>query len=159
MSNNNSSTRIVRQYAERQNAKRRSPRLRQGSSLLEVITATVCASMLLVPTATMLSDAGRWSTRMEEQSELVSLVNSCVAETEFQLSSNFSVGQLRDSFVSRGFPNSRYLVTCSDSAAVGGIPNRFMIIQILVWTDLNGNATWDAGEPKQVLTTGIAKRG
>jgi hypothetical protein len=121
--------------------------------------ATVCASMLLVPTATMLSDAGRWSSRMEQQSELISLTNSCVAEVEFQLASNFRSGQIQNTFASRGFPNSRYNATCSDSIAEGGIPNRFMVIQILTWVDQNGNATWDVGEPRQQLATGVARRG
>jgi hypothetical protein len=159
MSGVNASKLLARRSSVFYNTTRRIAKSHRGSTLLEVITATVCASMLLIPTATMLSDAGRWSSRMEQQTELISLVNSCVAETEFQLSSNFRAGQLNNTFASRGFPNSRYTVTYSDSAAVGGIPNRFMIVQILVWTDLNSNAIWDAGEPRQQLSTGLAKRG
>ena len=140
-------------------ASKRRLKSRHGTSLLEVMVATVCASMLLVPTATMLSDAGRWSSRMEQQSELISLTNSCVADVEFQLAANFRTGQVQDNFASRGFPNSRYIVTYSDSVASGGIPNRFMILQVQSWADLNSNSIWDAGEPKQVLTTGVARRG
>ena len=132
---------------------------RHGTSLLEVMIATVCASMLLVPTATMLSDAGRWSSRMEQQHELISLTNSCVAEVEFQIASNFRSGQLQNSFASRGSPNSRYTAIYRDAVADGGIPNRFMVIQILTWVDVNSNAIWDAGEPKQELATGVARRG
>lgn len=131
---------------------------RRGTTLLEVMTATVCASMLLLPTATMLSDAGRWSSRMEQQTELLSLAKSCVTEVEFQLCSNFVAGQLRDTFASRGFPTARYTATFSDNVANGGIPNRFMMIQIVTWVDFNGNGILDAGEPKQDLTTGLAKR-
>ena len=115
--------------------------------------------MLLVPTATMLSDAGRWSNRMEQQSELISLTNSCIADVEFQLASSFKAGQLQDSFASRGFPTLRYVVTYSDDAAIGGIPDRFMVLQVLTFADLNGNSIWDAGEPRQQLATGVARRG
>ncbi len=107
----------------------------------------------------MLSDAGRWSSRMEQQSELIALTNSCVAEVQFQLASNFRSGQLQNTFASRGFPNSRYNATYSDRVADGGIPNRFMVIQVMTWVDQNRNAIWDAGEPRQQLATGVARRG
>jgi hypothetical protein len=96
---------------------------------------------------------------MEQQSELISLTDSCIAEAEFQIASNFRAGQLRDNFASRGSPHSRFVVTFRDDIAAGGIPNRFMVIQVFTWADLNGNSIWDTGEPKQELSTGVARRG
>jgi Tfp pilus assembly protein PilV len=146
-------------FEDKQLSRRFKSTRRRGTSLLEVMIATVCASMLLVPTATMLGEAGRWSDRMEQQSELVSLANGCIAEVEFQLASNFQRGQLQNTFASQGFPNSRYTTTYSDRVADGGIPNRFMVIQVTTWVDQNRNAILDTGEPRHQLVTGVARRG
>jgi hypothetical protein len=131
---------------------------RRGTSLLEVIGAVVCASMMLVPTGAMLSDAQRWSMRMEQQGELNTLAQSCLNEIQFQIAGNFRSEVLQGSFTAQGFPNVRYACTKSDVAATGGVPNRFMSLQLLVWNDLNADGQWTAGEPRQQLASGVARR-
>jgi hypothetical protein len=131
---------------------------RHGTSLLEVIGATVCATLLLVPTATMLSDSHRWSIRIEQQAELSTLVDSCVHQIEFELGSNFQSGQRSDSFASMGSPNSRYTASWSDRAAEGGIPGRFMALDVSAWVDMNSNRQYDVGEPRYAVNSGLARR-
>lgn len=131
---------------------------RNGTSLLEVMGATVCATLLLVPTATMLSDAHRWSGRVEQQAELSTLVDSCVSQIEFELANNFRSGQRSESFLSLGVPNSRHTSSWSDSVAQGGIPGRFMSFSITAWVDLNSNQQYDVGEPRHLVSSGLARR-
>jgi type II secretory pathway component PulJ len=131
---------------------------RSGTSLLEVMGATVCATLLLVPTATMLSDSHRWSGRIEQQAELSNLVDSCISQIEFELASNFRSGQRNDSFSSLGVPHSRYTATWSDSVARGGIPGRFVSLDVTAWVDMNRNQQYDVGEPRHLVSTGLARR-
>lgn len=134
-------------------------RNRSGASLLEAMAACLCATLFLVPTGAMLVDASRWSARMENQSELLSLTEGCVDEIQFQLSTSFRSGQTRDSFASKGFSRSRFNAEYSDRPVDGGIPGRFMTIHVFSWTDLNSNSVWDLGEPKFEIRTGMARRG
>lgn len=131
---------------------------RIGSTLLEVMGATICASMMLVPTATMLSDAHRWTIRTEQQGEILSLLDGCVQEYQYLVAGNFRSGQTDGNFASRGFPGIRFSAVYSDAAAQGGIPNRFMVLRVTAWSDLNNNASWDPGEPRQQINTGVSRR-
>lgn len=131
---------------------------RHGTSLLEVIGATVCATLLLVPTAAMLSDSHRWANRIEQQAELATLVDSCVQQIEFEIGSNFRSGQRSDSFASMGSPGSRYIASWSDRAAQGGVPGRFIVLDISAWVDLNSNRQYDVGEPRYAINSGMARR-
>ncbi len=149
---NSSPLKITKPPRFHRNAKRR------GTSLLEVMGATVCATLLLVPTATMLSDSHRWSGRMEQQAELSTLVDSCVSQIEFELAGNFQSGQRSDSFSSFGVPKSRYTATWTDRVAQGGIPGRFMSIDITAWVDMNSNQQYDVGEPRHLVSSGLARR-
>lgn len=131
---------------------------RLGASLLEAMAACVCATLFLLPTATMLSDASRWSARMENQSELQSLTEGCIDELQFQLTTNFRSGQSRNTFASKGFSQSRFDAQYSDRVSDGGIPGRFMVIHVVAWSDSNSNGAWDPSEPKFEVHTGMARR-
>lgn len=107
----------------------------------------------------MLTDASRWSARMEDQSELLGLCESCIDELQFQLTTSFRSGQYRDSFASKGFPRFRFEAQWSDRVSDGGIPGRFMVIHVLAWSDANANGISDPSEPKFEVHTGMARRG
>lgn len=107
----------------------------------------------------MLVDASRWSARMEDQTELLSLTEGCVDEIQYLLTTNFRSSRTRDSFATKGFRRSRFDAICSDRPVDGGVPGRFMAIHVVAWTDMNSNAIWDLGEPKFEIHTGMARRG
>ncbi len=122
------------------------------------MSATVCASLLLVPSASILGDAIRWSVRMEDHSEMVTLASSCAEQVAFELGTNFQSGQSTGNFASQGFTTIRYSVQSSDRVVDGGIPNRWMMIRVEVWKDTNGNGVADGSEVRHQLVTGLARR-
>jgi len=138
-------------------AVRKSKTRRAGSSLLEVMAATVFGSMLLIPMVKMLVDCSKWSSRIEYQSELLTLADSCADETKFRLANNFEAGQSVGTFASQGFPEVRYQVSClvPNEPSIRG---KYLDIQLSVWADLDSDGVYDSGqEPKQELVTGLAK--
>lgn len=136
---------------------RKSKTIRVGSSLLEVMAATVLGSILLIPMVTMLVDCSKWSSRIEYQSELLTLADSCADETKFKLANNFVAGQSVGTFATQGFPEVRYQVSCLVPNEPG-IRGKYLDIQIVVWADLDSDGVYDSGqEPKQELVTGLAK--
>ena len=136
---------------------RKDNKLRAGSSLLEVMSATVLGSMLLIPMVKMLVECSKWSNRMEYQSELLTLADSCADETKFKLANNFVAGQSVGTFAAQGFSEVRYQVNCL-TPNEPGIRGKYLDIQIVVWADLDSDGVYDSGqEPKQELATGFAK--
>ena len=130
---------------------------RKGSSLLEVMAATVLGSMLLIPMVKMLVDCSKWSNRIELQSELLTLVESCSDETKFRLASDFIPGQSVGTFASQGFADVRYQVSCLVPIEPD-IRGKYLDIKIIAWADLDSDGVYDSGqEPKQELATGLAK--
>ena len=135
----------------------RKPKTRTGSSLLEVMAATVLGSVLLVPMVKMLVDCSKWSSRIEYQSELLTLADSCADETKFNLVNNFVASQSVGTFATQGFPEVRYQVSClvPNEPSIQG---KYLDIQIVVWADLDADGVYDSGqEPKQELATGLVK--
>ncbi len=134
----------------------RSPR-RAGSSLLEVMAATVLGSMLLIPMVKILVDCAKWSNRIELQSELLTLVDSCADETRFKLANAFVPGQSVGTFAAQGYPDVRYQVNCLVPSEAD-IRGKYLDIRILAWVDLDSDGVYDSGqEPKQDLVSGFAK--
>lgn len=131
---------------------------RAGASLLEVIGATVCASILLVPTANLLGGAVRWSARMESHNELIVLADSLMDETRVQIAREFDASSARGDCTRFGFPAMRYESIWSDTVSNDGIPGRWMHIGLKVWVDQNSNAQFDSGEPMHEIHSGVAKR-
>ena len=128
-----------------------------GSSLLEVMAATVLGSMLLIPMVTILVDCAKWSRRIELQSELLTLVDSCVDETKFNLANLFVPGQKAGSFAAQGYPDVRYQVSCLVPIEAD-IRGKYLEIRISAWVDLDSDGIYDSGqEPKQDIVTGFAK--
>jgi hypothetical protein len=130
---------------------------RTGSSLLEVVVATVLGSMLLIPMVKTLVECSQWSRRMELQSELLTLVESCADETKFGLANTFAPGLSVGSFAAQGYSDVRYQVTALVPAEAD-LRGKYLDIRILVWADLDSDGVYDSGqEPKQDLVTGLAK--
>ena len=135
----------------------KSRKRRAGSTLLEVVAATVLGSMLLIPMVKTLVECAKWSSRIELQSELLTLVESCADETKFRLATTFAPGQTTGSFASQGYADVRYQVNClvPNEAVIRG---KYLDIQISVWADLNSDGVYNSGqEPKQDLITGFSK--
>ncbi len=132
--------------------------LRAGASLLEVIGATVCASILLVPTANLLGGAVRWSARMESHNELIVLADSLMDETRIQIAREFEVGSSHGDCSHLGFPSIRYEAEWSDAGNQQGIPGRWMSIAVRVWADQNRDSQIDTIEPMHQIHSGVAKR-
>lgn len=121
------------------------------------MAATVLGSMLLIPMVKTLVECSKWSNRMELQSELLTLAESCADETKFRLANTFVPGPSVGSFAAQGYSNVRYQVDCLVPGEAD-IRGKYLDIRILAWVDLDSDGVYDTGqEPKQDLVTGFAK--
>jgi hypothetical protein len=140
-----------------------SNRIRRGASLLEVMAATVLASLVLVPLGKSLADASRWANRMEYQNELVTAAQSVVEQSKYQLSlpGQFLPGPMPPGdLTAYGHPKIHYTVVCNRStlAADADIANLYLEIDVRVWADLNSDGQWTSGqEPEFRTVAGFAK--
>ena len=128
-----------------------------GSSLLEVMAATILSSMLLIPMVKMLIDCSKWSSRIEYQSELLTLAESCADAAKFQLADKFVPNRVTGNLAAQGYREVLYDVRCQVPAE-RALRGKYLNIVVMVWADLDSDGVYDSGlEPKQDLTTGLAK--
>ena len=129
---------------------------RRGNTLLEVIAATALTALVIVPSTGMMRDGLDLSRRVERQGVMTSL---CVGKLEQQLAES-TAAFLPDSdsgdFASDGYAELRYVVSASDEAGDGGIPDQLMAISATVYYDENGNGSLDAGETSVNFSTKTA---
>ncbi|MCR9202273.1 MAG: hypothetical protein NXI04_26825 [Planctomycetaceae bacterium] len=131
------------------------PLRRSGSSLADVIAATVLTAAVLVPSTRVLRDSINTGRRLQVQQELLIGCQN-VLETEMQAVSQS--GRLR---TSGGRLNSdsgqlRYTVMSTDQPSTGGVPGLLIVVSALVWEDGNRNKRHDSGEPHVSLLCKIA---
>ncbi len=138
-------------------------RHRLGTSLLEVMAATMLVSLTMIPMTASLIQCSKWANRMEYQSELQTLAESCIERTKYELTKpgEFTPGPKGAGNLSPlGMPRVFYSTTCNRSnlGADADIANNYLEISVRVWADLDGNGTFTPGaEPEYSVTTGFAK--
>lgn len=132
--------------------------LRRAFSLLEVVTAMTISSLMIVPTASMLSQAIAASTSASNNQTLVRLAEGKLAEESQLARANFRQNRTqRGRFRREGFPGLRYQATVRSAAAAGGIPNRMVSINVVAWDDQNSNSRLDTGEQSVHLWSAVTR--
>lgn len=133
---------------------------RTAYSLLELVLAVALVGGTLVPALALMRD-GMELSRTTDQRLLLS--NYAVQKLEERLAlvaagwttpvDDSTTGDL----AADGFSSIRYIVTWSDLAANGGLPDQLMHITVTAYLDEDGDDTFDASEPSSVFRTKIAK--
>lgn len=127
---------------------------RKGSSLVDVIAATMLTAAVLVPSTRVLRDSISTSQRLQLHQELLIRCQN-VLDAEMQ-----RVSQGRRLKTSRGRLSSdsgqlHYQVLSTDQTVAGGQPGQLIAVSALVWEDGNRNNRHDSGEPHVSLLSKI----
>ena len=131
------------------------PPRRGGSSLVDVIAATVLTASVLVPTTRVLRDSISTGHRLHMQQQLLI---SCQNVLEAEMQAVSQGGRLRKSGGRLNTDSGRlhYEVISTDQPAAGGLPGQLIAVSALVWEDGNRNKRRDSGEPHVSLFSKIA---
>ena len=132
-------------------------KLRDASSLLDVVMGMAVLSLILIPTAGLLRDVLSELRRQSVLAELELLAQGTQAECAMRVRQDFQAESSRGTYAANGFPELRFETNCSDSATRGGIPNRLMSIHVHAWHDVIRNRRRDPSEEETVLWTAIAR--
>jgi hypothetical protein len=129
----------------------------RGQTLLELVGATTSSAMTLVPTRRMMRDALRVARDTEQSNQVVALAVSKLEEHLVLTAGTWSAGTITGDFSAEGMANVKFRVTRSESTIDGGIPGDLMAISATVWNDRDGDDQWDAGEPRSIFASKLAR--
>lgn len=133
------------------------PKRRRGSSLLEVVLATVLISVALVPAMRLMRDGLAVGREIEARDQLTTLSTSKLEEHLALVCADWLTGDFTGSFAAEGHPTFRFLVRRSDAAGNGGIVDQLMAITATTWEDADGDGALSSGETSVILGGKVAK--
>ena len=129
----------------------------RGSSLLEVLLATVLIAVALVPALRLMRDSLAVGREIEARDQLTTFATSKLEEHLALVGADWSTGAYTGDFAAEGHPTFRFLVSRSDTGGDGGIVDQLMAVTATIWEDLDGDGTSDSGEPSVILGAKVAK--
>ena len=133
------------------------PAARRGFSLVEMVAATALVAGTLAPALAVMRDAMRVSREGGRRNLLANYAVQTL-ETYTALSMQaWTTGTAAGNELADGHPTIRFQVTCSDSPVNGGITDRLMHLQVVVFDDADNDAVFDANELNVRVRTKIAK--
>lgn len=118
---------------------------RRGSSLIDVVAASVLTAAVLVPSSRVLRETIRSSERLQARQEMLLQCQSLL-ESELQSTAQGGRLQTKRGRLRTDAGDFRYELTASDRAVWGGQPGRLIAVSSLVWEDVNRNNRHDAQE-------------
>jgi hypothetical protein len=130
---------------------------RPGQTLLELVGATTIIAVALVPALRLMRDSIRISGELETANLLATFCASKQEEHLQLAAANWTTGIIGGDFAAEGCPQLRFQVVRSDANADGGIPGELMAVTVTTWEDRSGNGVWEAGEPRAVFATKLAR--
>lgn len=130
---------------------------RRGQTMLELVAATIIISTALVPALRLTRDGVSQLDRLEQAERCHLLCVSKLEETLALTEGNWSMSNTSGHFGSAGWSSHRFTATRTDAASSGGIPNSLCVVQVVVWSDGNGNGSPDSDEVQCTLTSKLAK--
>ena len=130
---------------------------RRGLSLLEVVAAAVLTAGTLVPSLDVIRSGMSISREGVTRHLLANYATQTLENHCAIVMRSWTSTTATGNFSGDGYSSIRYSVTRSDAVASGGLVNQLMHIQVTVFSDANGNSTWDSGELKAYYRTKVAK--
>jgi hypothetical protein len=122
-----------------------------------MIAATALVAGTLAPALAVMRDAMALSRESSRRNLLANYAVEALEYAQGVTMQNWAAGTTTGDFAGDGWPNIRYSVTRSDSPASGGLTNRLMHVQVLIYDDANGNAARDANEIAVQMRTKVSK--
>jgi hypothetical protein len=122
-----------------------------------MIAATALVAGTLAPALAVMRDAMALSREASRRNLLANYAVEALEYAQGITMQNWATGTSLGNFASDGWPNIRYSVTRSDSPANGGLTNRLMHVQVLIYDDSNGNAARDANEIAVQMRTKVSR--
>jgi len=119
--------------------------------LLELLGATTVMAIALVPALRITADCMRVGQEIETANLLATLSASKLEEHLVLTAVTWSA--VADAGTFAGYPNLRYRVEKVDE----GVGSGLMRITATVWEDRDADQTWDAGEPRTVFASKLAR--
>ena len=130
---------------------------RKAFSLLEVVMGMMVIGLILVPTATMMTDALQGEAKRQERGELLHLARGLQSEFAHLARVKFQSRSQSGTFADKGHSQLCYSINCSDAVSDGGVPGRLLALRTLAWHDENGDRVVDPNETIVDLWTAVAK--
>jgi hypothetical protein len=127
-------------------------RRRTGQTLLELVGATTIVATALVPALRIMGDCIRVGRETEIANLLATYSVSKLEEHLVETAVLFDAAADEANEVP-GYPGIRFRVEKEDE----GVGSGLMQITSTVWQDLDGDEVWDAGEPRSVFATKLAR--
>lgn len=130
---------------------------RYGSSLVDVIAASVLTGLVLLPSMRIMRESIAASERLRVRQEMLATCESLL-ESAMQ---NASINVVNDSEAGRLKFEDRileYTVVSTDSATMGGIPGRMTAVASIVWDDKDKNRRLDKNEIHVSMYSKVARR-
>ena len=129
----------------------------QGVTLLEVVASAALLAVTLVPALKFMRDAVNRTARVETQQLLATYCASKLDEQLCRAAATFTAANAIGDCSADGYPQIKYWVYGTTDPASGGIANQLMAVYSFVWQDLNGNSTYETGEPYAWAGGAVAK--
>ena len=130
---------------------------RHGSTLVELMGATIVTALVLVPSMKLLHRSHQTVDRLHDQVQLEHLAASEIHYRLSRLALNFNATQVSGDFAAMGHGDCRFITDCSDAYSAGGVPDQLMSVETVVWRDFDDDGAIDDGEPTYTLATTLAE--
>ncbi len=120
------------------------------------MASAICASAL-VPALAVMRDGLKLQRTIDTRQMLLTYAVSKMEEQSAIVAGNWTSGTTTGTFAADGHGEVRYVVTRSDLPPAGGINNRLMFVQVMTFSDDDGDMTRDSDESAVFLRTKISK--
>lgn len=137
----------------------------RGQTLLELVGASTIIAITLVPALRMMRDSLRIG-RETETANLMATFASSKLEEYLLLSAgqwgaipagnSWNTTTNSGNHTAEGYPSLKFSIVRTDNAPAG-IPTSLLCITATVWNDLDGDNVWDAGEPRSIFASKLAR--
>ncbi|QDT15828.1 type IV pilus modification PilV family protein [Alienimonas californiensis] len=135
-------------------------RRRSGTTLLEVVAASIVLAIALAPALRMTREAVQAADRLDRQERCLTVASDLVelgmARTAADWDGRVGIATVLPIAVP-GYPGMKALELTSDSAAYGGVPGRLATVGAFVWYDEDGDSVVDSTEPQVLLASAVAR--
>lgn len=134
-------------------APNRRPHRSRAYTLIEVIAAIGLISATLVSSMQLMRDSMELSERVDSMRVLSVWAIDEVENRMSTVAYDWQNTSFSGDYATYSYPDFRYETVCSDALADGGIPGLLMDIRTTTYHDLDGDDSFDAGEPNCTFRT------
>lgn len=132
-------------------------RTRSGSSLVDVIAASLLTGMVLLPSMRIMRESIATNERLQIRQEMLTQCES-VLEIAMQAASKKVTNDTKAGRFTFGESTLEYTVISTDNESMGGLPGEMTAVISVVWDDQIKNRRLDRNETHVSLYSKVAAR-